>query len=117
MNLFIDYGVFIIPAVYILVFIILLLIAKKIDKFTKIDMLLPFIPLLVWVGLTAINIGSQSLSNLIEVPIFMIASLVLYIIKMFFPVTWNHKLISNIILIFAIVLVASLRLFFPVIPE
>ncbi|MCT4599736.1 MAG: hypothetical protein N4A32_02420 [Marinifilaceae bacterium] len=71
--------------------------------------LLPFVGVLVWIVLVAFNVGPQSLANLIEIPIVIAFSIILFLFR--------KKLNYKISLFLLISFVSCLRYFMPLIPE
>ena len=59
------------------------LYARKRRRESGLMLLLPMPALVLWVGLSAVGVGPQSLSNLVEVPILVGLAIALYYLKVF----------------------------------
>lgn len=65
-----------------------------------IDMIQPFFLVVIWVGITMLGVGNQSLANIIEVPIILIVSLIVLYMKMYIKVNKLMNYNLHFIMIF-----------------
>ena len=75
--------------------------------------------MILWIVLTMLGIGAQSMSNLVELFDLMLGTVMLYYAKVFIFDKINQTPVKNNLLVIAVTLVAAvlLRLFMPVLPE
>ena len=106
---------------FILLFVLLALYSPawiwlyKKENIRIYDFIYPFVAPVLWIGLTTLNIGAQSLSNLIEIPIVIGVSFILYLFTLD-PDNHHNKKIK-IALFFVILLTIAVRVFMPFITE
>ncbi len=79
----------------------------------------PIFVILIWIAITAMGYGHQSLSQVIEVPIALMISLVIFNLRVFVidKYNQNYKLNSYTALGISLIFVFLLRSFMPFIPE
>ncbi|MGB2709719.1 MAG: hypothetical protein WBC41_16405 [Pseudoalteromonas nigrifaciens] len=83
------------------------------------DLALPIVVVAEWIAVTASGYGHQSLSQVIEVPIALLFSLVAFNLRVFVADKFmpNYKINSYIVLALSILFVLLLRTFMPLLPE
>jgi len=103
---------------YLLLHGLALYASLKLDDFHWQDLLAPFSALLLWVGLTSIGYGPQSLANLIEIPILVSVMLIAYWLRILFVSTLGKlRMGPYCLLYFGLFLAGALRTLMPLIPE
>jgi hypothetical protein len=82
-------------------------------------LLLPMPALVLWVGLSAVGVGPQSLSNLVEVPILVGLAIALYYLKVFVTdrVSSTPRLTTAAVIFVTMLSAVLLRLLMPLLPE
>ena len=102
----------------VLLFIPIWVLALSKSKLKPFDFIFPFLPLFFWFIISAVGIGAQNISNLIEIPIIIFFTLIGSILTMFSPYTFlRSKKGSLLILSTLIIFVLLLRVFMPAISE
>ncbi|HIF9529891.1 hypothetical protein [Photobacterium damselae] len=93
--------------------------AKRKNALYWSDICLPIISLFFWCFLASVGYGPQSLSNLIEIPILLIAGIILLYVRVFIIDRYRKqpKQNSYIIIGLCIFFVLLLRTVMPLIPE
>ena len=114
----------------IVLFIILLIIywvlgavglvyAKRRKALYWSDVVTPVLIIIFWVGVTSSGYGHQSLSHIVEVPIALVISLVLFNIRVFVidRFSINYRFNSYSVLGVSLLSVLLIRTFMPYLPE
>ncbi len=93
--------------------------ARKRNAIYWSDLILPLVVVFGWVAITASGFGHQSLSHVIEVPIALLFTLVIFNIRVFVidKYSMNYRKNSYIVLFLSIVFIFLLRAFMPFMPE
>lgn len=93
--------------------------AHKKNELFFIDIIQPFVFVLIWLGITMLGIGDQSLSNVIEVPIILVISLIVLYVKTYIivksSITSKQNLYNSFFIM--VVFLVAIRLFMPSLPE
>ncbi len=90
-------------------------ISKKVLK--PVDFACPFIPAIIWLILTAFGIGSVSMTNVFEIPIVMLITVLACVILYFGHFdSLRTKNGRTLILVFLLIFVFLLRIFMPELP-
>lgn len=93
--------------------------AKRRNAMYWSDVALPILVIASWVAITALGYGYQSLSHVLEVPIALLAALVLLNIRVFVLDRYagNYRNNSYAVLGMSLLIVILLRTFVPFMPE
>jgi len=110
---------FICLILYLVLGIAAFIYAKRKNSLFWSDLSAPILVILFWVSITAIGYGHQSLSHFIEVPIALLASLILLNIRVFVIDRYRYKYKINLYttLALSLLIVVLLRTFMPYMPE
>ncbi len=103
---------------YLIVFALAVYSSLKLNDFHWQDLVAPFTAMLLWVGLTSVGYGAQSLANLIEIPILLSVLLITYWLRILFVSALGMFTMSPYCLLYiALLLTVALRTLMPLIPE
>ena len=93
--------------------------ARKRNAIYWSDFILPFVVVFGWVAMTVAGFGHQSLSHVIEVPIALLFTFVIFNLRVFVidKYSMNYRRNSYIVLLLSIVFIFLLRAFMPFMPE
>ncbi len=99
----------------LLLYIPIWVIALNKKRLIAFDFVFPFIPVLLWLILTMVGIGSRDPANLIEIPIILFLTLAAHLHMIFSPYSLlRTKRGTTIILSILLVVTLLLRVFMPV---
>jgi len=93
--------------------------AKRRNSLYWSDVVAPVLVILFWVCVTSYDYGHQSLSHIVEVPIVLTISLILFYIRVFVidRFSKNYRGNSYLVLGISLLSVLLLRTFMPYLPE